>query len=879
MDNNNNNKNNSDDTQNNVSTTEEESVVQRDIKEVTSHVDSITTGTQQNVGNIQFEDGQELVQIQKPSLINRIFNYATYKDTSLSSFLSRPILINRYNWNVGVPLSATLSPFYNYFQNSTIQDKLANYSLVRGDLEIIIKVNGSPFHYGRLMIAYTPRILNTPVLDVSNADHKNMVYSQRSPVVYIDPYNNNNVVMKIPYFRPTDYINLEQWTLSAQLTEALTIFDVVTLQTANTGSSTDLSVSVFARMENIEATVITPHIYTAADNKENRDGIISAPANFIANAAGSLKYMPFIGSFMTSTEVVASSIGKIAKVFGFSKPNNNEPLMMMRRFMVDNSANTIGLSAIEKLSYDPQQQIAVSPDATGLDNNHDHLAINHIASRPTIIGIIPWQIADIEARQIGVINVTPMYCIADSYTTNPGLLSMSSLAFASLPFQYWGGSIIYKFSIVCSQYHRGRLRISYVPENDSGVIARNEYNTNYSYIVDIGSTNEFELAIGMSQDTPYRQVLMSASPNIGTTANTAIANTPGNNGQLIISVLNELNAPDLNADVNIIVTARAGPDFTLRGAASTVPNGYISFHSLSGNSTDLFYDTEIFPSSEDKFSGIQEGINSQSTYLVGQPKEQFYIDREVINFGDPVESFRSILKRWNAYEISYRTSATLRAGNNVTYTSVVRPNYPQLRGGPVGGSLTESFQTNSTNFYNPFVNTTMAYLGRAYAAWRGSIRYRYVINQPNVTKEGNEAPDQMYALRRNFPPVASMFDTSAVVADWFVTNTNIMRYGHVLSGFLAGATMSPQQQQPMIEFELPFYSEYKYGNVMSGNAPLNDTNYSADYTQWHEVILSQHNSGLVAGDFNVYSWTAAGDDFSLTWYLGAPQFYYTVVPS
>jgi hypothetical protein len=84
-------------------------------------------------------------------------------------------------------------------------------------------------------------------------------------------------------------------------------------------------------------------------------------------------------------------------------------------------------------------------------------------------------------------------------------IAMPSLAYASMPFQFWKGTIKYRFQVCSSSFHKGRLKFVWDPFGTPTIAA--EYNTAYTQIVDISEANDFTIEVGWGQTTPWRQML------------------------------------------------------------------------------------------------------------------------------------------------------------------------------------------------------------------------------------------------------------------------------------------------------------------------------------------------------------------------------------
>lgn len=73
---------------------------------------------------------------------------------------------------------------------------------------------------------------------------------------------------------------------------------------------------------------------------------------------------------------------------------------------------------------------------------------------------------------------------------------MTPIAFASLPFRYWTGSLEYRIQFVATQYHRGRVRVTYFPSANAILPAVDYTNLAHNHIIDLSETREVVLKVG-----------------------------------------------------------------------------------------------------------------------------------------------------------------------------------------------------------------------------------------------------------------------------------------------------------------------------------------------------------------------------------------------
>ena len=82
---------------------------------------------------------------------------ATCEDGQWKDWFARPILIKRLDWSENTALTYTsFQPWYKYFTQPNIINKLKGYTRLRANLKLKVVVNGSPFRYGCAMLSYRP---------------------------------------------------------------------------------------------------------------------------------------------------------------------------------------------------------------------------------------------------------------------------------------------------------------------------------------------------------------------------------------------------------------------------------------------------------------------------------------------------------------------------------------------------------------------------------------------------------------------------------------------------------------------------------------------------------------------------------------------------
>jgi hypothetical protein len=324
-----------------------------------------------------------------PSIIDSLRDAPLISDARLEDFFSRPIRIKTYDWGVGTNLFDRFDPWSLFFNDQRVVNRIANYKLMRAKLCVKFVINGTGFHFGRLLASYTPlRTSDTMTVDRAFVD-ADLVGASQKPHVYIDPTNSQGGEMCLPFFLNTNLIDITSNTWD-RLGE-IAIHSIQQLKHAN-GATDTINISVFAWAEDVKFAVPTAFdpgtIAPQAD--EYGEKPVSRIASAVANIAARMTDVPVIGPYARATEIGAKAMGMMASLFGYSAP-----LMLESSVYKPVNAGNFAVcnmpSDAHKLTVDAKQELCVDSRTVGLDGT-DELTIKHIASRESYLVPFPWLI-------------------------------------------------------------------------------------------------------------------------------------------------------------------------------------------------------------------------------------------------------------------------------------------------------------------------------------------------------------------------------------------------------------------------------------------------------------------------------------------------------
>jgi hypothetical protein len=787
-------------------------------------------------------------------------------DATLDNFFSRPLKIYDTEWAVGTSLFFRIDPWTLYFENQKVLDRLQNYKLMTADLHIKIMLNGNAFHYGRCIACYNPLNLDDDLTVDRNFIDVDVVAGSQRPHIWLNPTTSEGGEMKLPFFFYNNVLDIvaREW-------RRMGVIDCHSLQLLKhaNGATDNVTVSVFAWAENVKFSVPTDYIpgevspsliEPQADEYGKKP--VSRIAGAIAKIAGRLSDMPVIGLYARATEIGATAIGAMATLFGYASPVMTE-MNVYVPLAKTNLALTNVPSDAQKLTMDVKQELSVDPRTVGLPPD-DQMTLKHITSRESYLCEFDWNLGTNPEILLWQAVVDP------SIHRQLGREKhMPALAFASMPFTYWRGTMKFRFMVVCSNYHKGRLKIVYDPEGGKAVAP---YNTAYTTIVDISEETDFTIDVGWGQSTTWRKhrgldgnSLQNGGPNpLGYTSSTV---TYGN-GTISVYVVNELTVPNttVDNDIQINVFVSACDDFEL-----CVPDDqYLRQLHVVDQPSGLLVEPQGMDIKENTVPENPPTISTMaSKTTLDDPSSLFH-------FGEAIGSFRSLLKRYQLY-----TVIPGRGGSNagargawklsmplypVQSGYVLNPTKPPINGPPRRPNLTGDYMCVTT--------TLLRYLSSAYGGMRGGVRY--AVDTTELCTEAQGAKVTIGRRSVRIPPGTTEFlNPTSAPSTVYEPENSVLNFD---SYWLDGKTFATAGVNPVLSAEVPFYSRFRF--EPGKQYPLN---FDYNVSQPGRIEFSDGLDITISAKWDdtnqwVPIYVSVAEDFSLFWYLGPPRMYVYPAP-
>lgn len=789
---------------------------------------------------MEFQDLTPQPEVQITSVDAPTASIGEYHDVELNNFMSRPIRIANISWTYATNINGILDPWLLFFSDTRVKNRLAYYNLLKCKLCVKFVVNGNAFQYGQMFVDYLPLTsytLNSVALTdgISPVDYTSSIYpnvqTHRSHIK-IRPLDSQGACMSLPFFWPNNFMSipLEEWKYQGKLR----YYTVNPVLHANNASATDPPIiSVFAWAEDVKISIPTaaPPLTLLPQAGTEVVGPISGPATAISRVAGSLSSVPVIGKYAMATKMVASGVGAAARMFGFSRAPIETPNMPMKPDYTGNLANTDRPEVINKFTVDSSQEVTIDPTVTGI-NMGDELSIASIATKETYLTQFTWDYSQGPDAALFYTAVNPLlHALVPGFTVTRAVYP-TAVEFASLPFRYWRGSLKFRFEVIASKFHKGRIRIMYDPKQ---VPVVTDFNKNYQNVLDLDASTDMSVIVHWAVPQPVLNCGTLSLSSVKYGPIFAAPTAAEDNGALYLYVLNNLSVPsqslaasDCKVYVNVYVSAC--DDFEL-----FVPDD-VNISSITPKSP-------FTPSS---------GEETPSTWEIGEPETNS--DFNVVMFGEKYTTFRSLLKRYVNYN-NYLAAADIT--NNYCRVSIKVRRVPLYPGNDTGGINTVTNLLGGGNFpANNISCTLIQYLMSAYSGMRGSLRYKYQTSTPATNSSSNGTV--ISAIKKPSVLSTAPIPTSIVLAanltnDLVAASTKGDYYWN-------GAVLCNSGRNPNMELEDPYYDKYRFLNPKS----FSENNVSI--SGGHE--LSLYTTGIKSTANVIKSMVATGEDFNLMYYTG-----------
>lgn len=840
------------------------------------------------------------------SLNDPSFNLGYTPDFELQDWFKRPVKIFTQNWSEGGSLATSFDPWTLYFNNNEIYDKIKGFSRLQATLHVKLTINASPYQYGLGMMSYYPLNYSASTFPTSGADDRfaggvtdpslasytggtqvgNLIVNSCRPHGYFYPQFSRGCEMVLPFCYYKNWVNLDSSLEEVKNLGRLNLYSPRNLLTAGTAATQPITITIYAWAEDIK--LAGPSYVLQGDEYDERP--VSTACSLASQAAAKLSVVPKVAPYAMATSSVFSAMGSVARWFGYTNPPVISDIHSNKINYMPSYASPEICVQNDKLSLDPKNEVTVDSRTVGLDGT-DHMALSHVLKRDVAFGIFDWAASATPTTPLFAVHVDPMVYTSRDY--NGGVTGLGVKSIQMTPgcqvgtlFDMWTGSITYSFTSLSSQFHRGRLLVSYEPDG-----LKSNYNVS-SYtgprtitkVWDLAECPEFKFEVPYMAPSAYlrtggtRHVCTAGTQRIfypNPTLPGTFSYRDGNqNGSIVVSVLNALTSSSPSAGIYIVCGINCGDVEFANPREIEIP---MSNYALQGELS----------------SEINEQTHADVNVSVNHHNE--------IYTGEIARSFRQLLHRTNFYTRycafnGYQSPNTLFSDKipsvNVATTqassqppdmecytsSYLTPALPLMTGSLYDASaslssLNNAMVKNGTTTYVASdqlpgtyldIPTTTAYLAGSYVGWRGSHVYsaRITPQEYGAASAQSAMVISDFSISRFFKCINRLFVANTFGG--FQTNMRtpfVWRIVRTSDTSSTNSAVANIQNANFNRLSVNFSSNGSGGFSVTNPTVVNVVDAVVPYYNHYRMLPCNPHCNLMCNyDWNAISWNAFDDN-------------------
>lgn len=362
---------------------------------------------------------------------------------------------------------------------------MKTFRYIRSGVKISVRVNGTPYHQGALMVSFEHDTTQLP---------RDIVQCSALQPIVMDYSVADTATMTVDYLHPALYhvVGTTEPTLGV-----LRIHPLVPVANTSPDGSTTIYVTIYAQFENpTVAGFVVPQSGQARSTQEVFDKTMDG---LHSDHPGTVETL-----FTPVARTIDGVLDPLAKAFSlFDKPTQDA---VPSKMLVDIGPDTIlgvGLSSANKLSLYPGSQM--SPFVDSLFTSEK--SVSELAQVPMLHTYYTFSAATTKFD----IGVHPAF-LGTYNQPLANTIQPDFLQYVSAIHQYWRGSIKYFFQFFTNAFTTARIRISYIwdwTQNELG-----EGGDYPSTIVEVKGTTMKTLQVPYQWHTAYRRFLQNPGENL-----------------------------------------------------------------------------------------------------------------------------------------------------------------------------------------------------------------------------------------------------------------------------------------------------------------------------------------------------------------------------
>jgi len=409
------------------------------------------------------------------------------ENMTLSDYLAKPTIVKQGNLtttDIGhlwySDTTALMSPYKNA--------RLSRVYTLRYDTTITIQLNADKFQSGRYILYWLP--MAGPSSEVWRLMHTcHLTTITQLPHVEFDVATETHATLTIPYVNTKPYMEMDSSSFTVDSTPGIVGLYTYSALDPGTGGSSTCGYTIIASQKNLSIGSLATS-QSASDNEQKAAGLgpISGALDTVSKVSGLLTSVPGIGLYAKQVSWTAAIASKVAHTFGWSKPIDVSPPERMERRVSPLNHSADGSTSARVLATVSTNSVA---DPRLSRRNVDEMTYEYLKRIPAYIGTFSWTTSNVAGDKIYETIVRPQ---AYSVPFGKGSV-MPPITFLAYHHTLWRGGVRFRFKLVKTQFHRGRLLVYVDPGVKDSLATLPTTELLYREIVDISETSQFEICV------------------------------------------------------------------------------------------------------------------------------------------------------------------------------------------------------------------------------------------------------------------------------------------------------------------------------------------------------------------------------------------------
>lgn len=533
-----------------------------------THGDTDEPTKVQQIKTTRFEDAQG-------DTVNLVDSYRIpimYRNNQqpIETIIGKPFQLATFEWTPTDVIGKLM--LKAYFPSALalieeLQSAMLYYSYFRPEVEMIIKVNGTPMHYGKLLasVGYSSDVF----LDQNTEDA--LAASTNRQWIQISANSVRSGTIAVPWMSPVERfplidlysINPVFWYSYASLDlrvavplllngDGVPAVQVTTYMVIKKPNFSGYNIPGEYHDKPIPVSTTGRLFVAQMDDKieevceaieKSKEGVLLSNITWdLSEWIDKFRWVPVIGTGASMVSSVLGGASRIIKALGFSIPPNVKVSVPMfsryqRLYQAEDVANTIPLAPV------PYPYVVKDPKFVG--SKFEDFSLVEYLSHPTY-----WANYELDStlktgEQIAAIQIRPDFFYRLGYDTGDSDVTLlpTRLYNISRLFYRWRGGIKFHFSVTASRFHSMRIRFTWWPNpvtvaNNRKTpiynLTQNQLATLPSLIFDINGDSDCSLVVPYLSATEWKT--LADNPTIGAVTDYGYSA----NGVLYVTVVNPL---------------------------------------------------------------------------------------------------------------------------------------------------------------------------------------------------------------------------------------------------------------------------------------------------------------------------------------------------